>query len=75
VGEGRVDDDTVDVVGVRGGQGNLGEFGVLVLLALVLGGHGGGGDGTLISCAFSWHVSVWFCFKIKLLLLNPNKDP
>jgi hypothetical protein len=43
VGEGGVNDDTVDVVVGGGSEGDLGEFGVLVLLALRLRGRLGGG--------------------------------
>ena len=37
VGEGSIDNNTVDVYVIAAGEGNLGEFGVLVLLSLCLG--------------------------------------
>lgn len=43
VGEGGVNDNTVDVHGFAIGQGNFGEFGVFVVLSLGFNGDFGGG--------------------------------
>ncbi len=43
VGEGSIDDNTVDVDGLACGEGNLGEFGVFVELSLGFNGDFGGG--------------------------------
>lgn len=56
VGEGGVDDNTVDVVGVLGDQGGLGELGVVVSVSLGLGGTLGGSS-RFLSRSSTWHFS------------------
>jgi len=63
VGEGSVDDDTVDVLGVNGAEGGLAEFDVVVLLSLNFLNSGLGGSLGLLGGSGSWHCD---CFGLVL---------